>query len=234
MAAQDKSQIFKKVNLSEKKALFRVLQQDRSVLLIKGEEDHIFHMISTEVRDDKILAVTYPSNEPVRMQKSQNVIINFEVSEDRYFFNTNVILAENQMLVDLAPDLFVLQRRKTARIEIPEKYPHQVRILEYLGKGTFVEGVALDFSSGGCRVSVPKHDPIFRANQEIQVSLQFSFRKAVILRALIKHKFPSPPDQPDAPQVFGIQFVELNQIMENKMLMMFMDIQREIFLKYSV
>ncbi len=228
----DKKQIFKKVNLSEKKALFRLIPQEKSVLLIKGAEDHIFKMIPYEVRDDKILVVNYPSNEPVRMQNSQGVIINFEISEDRYFFNTNVIIAENQMLIDLVPDLFVLQRRKTARIDIPEKYPHQIRILEYLGKGVFIEGVALDFSSGGCRVSIPKAEPVFKENQEIQVSLQFSYRKSIILRGLIKHKFTLANDAGN-PQVFGIQFIQLDSFLEGKMLMMFMDVQREIFLKYT-
>lgn len=203
----------------------------KGILLIKGDEEHIFKMIATETRDDKVLAVSYPANENVRMQKSQSVIINFEVNEDRYFFNTNVILEENLMLVDLMPDLFVLQRRKTARIEIPNHYPSQARILEYMGKSVFLEGQVLDFSAGGGRLSIPKTEPVFMANQELQMSLQFSFRKALIVKAVIRHKFPVV--NPGDPQVFGIQFLELGPQMENKMLMLFMDIQREIFLKYS-
>lgn len=224
--------MFKRVGLSEKKVLFRGLPQRKTLLLIKGDEEYIYKIVPVKFVDNKFLTCAYIKDEDQRMKVSQPIIINFQVDEDRYFFQSQGRPSGDFIDVDLTTDLFILQRRKTPRVELPGDYPNSMTITELNNKTIYLHGAILDFSAGGAKLTMDCVDPHLKAGDEIRVVMHLNKRNPLSMYCVVKHQ-ARKPEEFDKPQIFGVQFSGMNSVMENKMLNLFMDIQRELFLKFT-
>ncbi len=233
--------MFNKVNVSEKKVIFRSLANRRAKIIMKSIEEEINHLIAIKNVEDKVLecgriqlntAEDKSQGAVTSLQNNQHVILNFNFNEDRYFMQTKMILAENRVLLDLTSDLFVLQRRKSPRIDLPANYPHQIRIIEYKGKVVFFEGRVIDFGAGGCRIELMQHEPRFSISDPLALVLSLSHRSPLTLSASIRHVIIKE-EGTEVRQIFGVQFLGLGPIMENKMLSLLMELQKELFTKFN-
>ncbi len=229
---KDKSNFFKKISLGDKKSLFKLITTDGSELVVKGDDNYHYKMVSLELVKGDTLRCSYATDEKNRLKKDQSAIVNFEVKNDRYFFQTQLEVLGNEVLVNTTGDVFILQRRKTPRLDIPNGYPNRVRIIEINGtEKAFKEGSVIDFSSGGCRASFPPGETHFKDGDKITIVLHLNHRRPIDLKAEVRHNRAAPGSQD--PQVLGLKFVDLDSIMEKRLLILFGDIQREIFLKFS-
>lgn len=238
MSTQNESQMFTLVTGSEKKIIFRSLPQRQTKILMKSE-NHISELRAIKYNDDRILECDRIEMNQIEelgsksMQKSDaEVILNFMINEDRYFMQTKSSLYENKIYIDVNPHLFVLQRRKSLRIEVPAIYPHQVRLIEHKGKVVFIEGRLIDFSAGGCRIELLQMEPLVSSLDELVIVLRLSHRNPLTLRARVRHTLSNVSSK-NGRQVFGIQFQGLGPIMENKMLSLSMEMQKELFAKFN-
>lgn len=223
-----KRQIFRKVPISEKKILFREGAQNRIPFHAKGDSDELVNMILTEYHEGKLLVFEYAQGS-ARFNGIQPAVLNFATGEDRYFFHSSVESFENKVMVPTDVDVYVLQRRKTPRLDIPHEFPAGLNIISHQGRTSLMECKLLDFSSGGCRVHYPNQLPAFKSGDEIKVVVHLSHRRPLELDAVIRHHVIDEAGR----QNFGMQFKILTQIMENKLLVTFMDLQRELFVKWS-
>ncbi len=221
--------IFRKVPLSEKKALFKKGAEDKMSFMVKGDSDDIVMLFLDEYVDNKVLVFIYAENSP-KILSNQTLILNFSHGEDRYFFHAPAEIYNNRVHISAERDVYILQRRKTPRLEIPDAYPGGLNIIQFQNKMVMYQCAFKDFSSGGCRVAYPAHLPLFKAGDKVRGVIHLNHRNPVELDGEIKHHIL---DLAAGQQVFGIQFKLPTTILENKMLVVFMDLQRELFVKWS-
>lgn len=238
---KNQSTMFNKVNSFEKRVIFRSLATRKSKLMMKSIEEVITQLVATKNVEDKKMECKLvqmvstkegdeDSGKIIPLRSNQSVILNFNFNEDRYFMQTNMIVNEERILLDLEPDLFVLQRRKSPRIELPTGFPQHLRIIEYQGKVVFFEGRVLDFGPGGCRVEMILNTPRFATADRMALVLRLSHRNPLNLKAEVRH-IVLKEDERGLRQTFGVQFKDLGSIMENKMMSLLMELQKEMFTK---
>ena len=223
-------EIFKKVPLSEKKALFREAIQNAWPFYVKGDGDDLVILKMVEYIESKAMVFAYHQNSH-HLDRNQSVVFNFASGEDRYFFHTEAEIYGDRIHISAAADIYILQRRKSPRLDIPESYPSSVNILEVKNRlVNLLKCDLLDFSSGGCRVVYKSHIPEFKIGDAVKISLHLNHRRPIELHAEVRHNVA---DYLNAQQTFGLQFKLGSTMLENKMLVVFMDVQRELFVKWS-
>jgi hypothetical protein len=221
--------IFRKVPLSEKKALFRKACLEQIVFVAKGGRDELVSLYLAEYVDLKILIFEYASNS-IQFSEAQKIVINFSVGEDRYFMNAKADLIGDRVHVSAESDVFILQRRKSPRLDLPDSYPGSLNIISYKGKACLYQCKISDFGSGGCRVQYQGHLPQFKSGETFRGVIHLNHRIPVELACEIKHHVTGPAD---GFQTFGVRFRLDTSILENKLLVVFMHLQRELFVKWS-
>lgn len=222
-------EIFRKVPLSEKKVLFRKGSEEKMFFYAKGDSDDLVSLVLDGYVDGKILTFTYALNSP-RILSNQNIVLNFSSGEDRFFLHALAEVYDNRVHVSAQSDVYILQRRKTPRLDIPDAYPAGINIIAFKNKMVMYQCKILDFSSGGCRIEYPAHLPLFKSGDVFRGVIHLNHRNPVELDCEIKHQVL---DQAAGKQTFGVQFKLPTTILENKMLVVFMDLQRELFIKWS-
>ena len=222
-------EIFRKVPLSEKKVLFKEGAAEKMSFYAKGDSEDLVTLHLDEYVDGKVLIFIFASNSP-KILSNQTLIMNFSHGEDRYFFHAPAEIYNNRIHISADLDVYILQRRKTPRLDIPDAYPGGFNIIGYQNKLVMYQCTFKDFSSGGCRVLYPAHLPLFKTGDVIRGVIHLNHRNPVELDGEIKHHIM---DKIAGNQFFGIQFKFPTTILENKMLVVFMDLQRELFVKWS-
>lgn len=222
-------EIFRKVPLSEKKALFKQGAEQKVSYYAKGDSDDLVTLYLDEYVDGKVLIFIFAENS-AKILSNQTLILNFSHGEDRYFFHAPAEVYNNRVHISAELDVYILQRRKTPRLDIPSEYPGGLNIIAYQNKMVMYQCTFLDFSSGGCKVLYPAHLPVFKTGDVIRGVIHLNHRNPVDLQGEIKHH---SMDKIAGHQIFGIQFKLNTTILENKMLVVFMDLQRELFVKWS-
>lgn len=222
--------IFRKVPLSEKKALFKKGSAEKMAFYGKGEgADDIIRLVLDEYVDDRVLTFNYAINSP-QLLSDQDIILNFAEGEDRFFLQANAEVYDGRVHISARTDVYVLQRRKTPRLDMPKAYPGHLNIIAYQKKAVLFQCRFLDFSSGGCRVQYAGHLPLFKAGDIFRGVIHLNHRNPVELDCVIRHHVL---DTAAGTQTFGVQFNLSTTILENKMLVVFMDLQRELFTKWN-
>lgn len=222
---------FKKVPNSEKKEIFKLLVQNKLKIIIKPEhqEEVLTYQVISFYEDSVLLRL---NAESAKLSSEQSCFISFILEEDRYYCTTQLApqgKAKEGLLIDyIKLDLFVLQRRKSLRISIPDKFPAYFNIIE---KGTLkllTEGQVIDFSSGGVKVKMKKQPLTIKSGDVVKGVLHLSHRRPLEVDVAIRHI------EVQADYIlFGAQFFNMTKLLENKMLILNMDLHREIFVKYS-
>lgn len=221
--------IFRKVPLSEKKALFKEGVRSGMHFLSKGDGEELVNLVLSDYVEGKVLVFRYAAGSP-EFSNPQTVVFNFSYGFDRYFFHAPVEVFPGKVHVSAQVDVFVLQRRKSPRLELPLDFPAGLNIIQYQGRPCLYECKLMDFSSGGCRALYPNHLPLFKSGEKFKAVIHLSHRRPFELECEIKHH---AIDSGRGEQTFGIQFVLTSTIMENKMLVTFLELQRELFVKWG-
>ncbi|MES3037550.1 MAG: PilZ domain-containing protein [Bdellovibrionota bacterium] len=221
--------MFKRMSVLEKKKIYDDFLKSQGIFLIKAETDEV---IQAQVKRIEPKVAICSLNTPLKeIPKETRVVVNFAVEDERYFIQTEMNLRGEQIFLDITADLFLLQRRKTVRLEIPPQMKAKMAIISYQGKVVYFEARVLDYSAGGARVSYATADPHFRVNEKMKVIFSFEGRQPFEVEGVVRHTF-AKGDIPEVPQIFGIQFETGKGILQSKLAIVFMDLQREIFNKY--
>lgn len=197
----------------------------------KGVGDSIFYFTFVKNINGKSLVVSLSPGSPAIL-RDEVLIVNFSHSQDRYFFQSEIVLGEG-LLLAVPDELFILQRRKTPRLSLPPEYPGHLNIVDLSGKRVFLETKILDFSSGGCRVLYPSLEPNFLVDLEFKAFLHVGKKNPFELHMQVRHWVEAVLTDGKKGQIFGLQFKFQSLIEENRLLVMFMDLQREVFINFS-
>lgn len=225
------TEIFKKVHLSEKKKLFKEIAAAGTLLLIKVENQDVRQILARNISEDKFLECDFKPGFEFDLKVSEVAVVNLSYGEDRYFFSGVVSVVNEKVYIDIQGDLFYLQRRRSARMEIPEGYPAKARIIDLNGKNLPFDFKIVDFSSGGCRISLASMEPLIKVGAKFKLMITLGHRSSFDTEVDVRH-VKEINTLKDLPQVMGVQFTSTDVAFESKMLNLYMDVQREIFLKY--
>jgi c-di-GMP-binding flagellar brake protein YcgR len=223
--------IFKKVRKSEKKLVLRTLISQKIEMVAKGESDAIFYLSAEKMINDETLLVRMTEQSPL-VTKSDLLIINFSINDDRYFFQSSWATGREvgSVAIDVEGEFFVLQRRKSPRLEIPTDFLGLMNISLYLSKAVFYETRVHDFGTGGCRLVYDQQTPLFKTGDLFSGFLRLGKKNPFELKCEVRHTFFDPL-APTSSQIFGVRFVELSTIDQNRLMVVFMDLQRSLFTK---
>ena len=224
-------EIFRKVAMSEKKEIVKALAALKLEIIVKGSTDHIYHLHGVKVLENGLLEVkNINKNEPLPLNES--AIVNIVYENHRFFFQAMMMTSGTRIMLDTNEDFYILQRRKSPRLEIPLTYEGLMNIVQYRGKPVFFDSRILDFGSGGVRISFAKATPYFRTGETFTAFLHIGAKTPVKLECEVRHTMSTGPTA-QVPQIFGVQFTASNTIDENRLLIIFMDLQRELFIKFG-
>lgn len=230
MSPQDQL-IFKKVGVSEKKMLFREIADDHLQVAVKGESDEVFHLIAIQIEKDENLLCHHTADSKIH-DKQQKVVVNFPFKSERYFFQTELSFNSGWAVLNIEGDLFQLQRRANARIDLPSKYDAAFTLYQHGGKSYFLDGAIKDISAGGIKVEMPESCPVLAIGEKIRGTVRLGVRRPIEFQ--LEVRFAQSKDvQGKKTQVAGLQFLNVDHTLENRLLSLMMDLQREIYLKYS-
>lgn len=223
--------IFKKVGLSEKKILFRNIATLRTPIFVKGEDDKVFEILAVQNEKDEVLLCQHTATSKDQTQP-QKVLVNFSYDSERYFLHTDVSYTHGWALLTIKDlDLFQLQRRANTRVDIPKGYSAIFTISQYGGKSYFVESRLMDISAGGMKIVFGSEPPI-KNGDIVKGLLKLGSRRPLEFDVAVRHVITKEENGKEF-QIAGVQFGNVDHLMENRLLSLMMDLQRELFLKYS-
>ena len=223
-------EIFKKVPVSEKKIILQGLEEKKLPMLMKGSRDEIYQMTVEFVVDEKSLVLSCKAD-PKPPQKNDEVFVNFEYKEDRFFFRG--FLRPDSVdgyIISIDESIYSLQRRKTARVEFPEGYPALFHVNNINDGKASLEAQILDYSSGGIRIKIAKEGFVPSVDDVYRGSLYLGKRAPFEVQVVVRHLRP-PEDKTG--MIVGCQFHPLDRVLESKLMTIYMDIQRELFTKQT-
>lgn len=223
--------IFKKVAVSEKKLLFREIADDKMQVSVKGAlQDDVFHLIAVQTEKDEALLCHHTADSK-GITTAQKVIVNFGFKSERYFFQTELYFEAGWAVLKIDVDLFQLQRRANARIDIPAKYEAVFMLTNHGGRSYFLECRVKDVSAGGFKMELPAAQPELKIGDRVKGTLRLGVRRPI--EFTVETRFAQSKDDGGVTkQTVGMQFLDIDHLMESRLLSLMMDLQREIFLKF--
>lgn len=222
-------EIFKKLPQSEKKNVIKEMISDRIYVTVKGDEDDLMSYQAIGVENEFTL-ITAREKDNKRLISPQRVLVSFIRGDDRFFCQTIVQARADHFAFDLSGDMFILQRRKAARVFIPDTYRAEYNLIQMKGRAVYVETRIQDYSSGGLKIACAKAEPKLTVGDIYKGVMHLGNRRPLELEAEVRH-IQNVVENDITFQIVGIRFVNLNPIIENKLITITMDLHREFFLR---
>lgn len=219
--------IFKKVALSQRKTIFRDLAKQNAQVLVKAN-DQIFHLLAKQTEKDEVLLCHHTQDSKV-IEGHHKVMVQFVYEENRYFLQTELKVESGWVVVSTNQDLFQLQRRANARVDIPEGYVAEFTITAFESKAYFQAAHLKDISAGGFRAEIQGEFPDLKVGDQLKGMLKLGSRRSLELQIEIRFVMKNEKQN----QILGAQILNVDVGMESRLLMLMMDLQREFYLKYS-
>lgn len=220
--------IFKKVASSDRKQLLNQLCEESIVLLLKMSDNTVINLLPRKITPDHHLICSFPSE--FNVLDSDETLLSFHIGTERYFFESTLIReGETVRLVPLE-DLYILQRRASSRIIVPEAYPGFYEFQIESHKNAAFKGKIMDFSAGGLKMRIETIDPIFKEDDLVEGVLMFNQRRPIAMPGKVRASRVMPSAEL---QIVSLQFLNIDQAMEGKLLGLVMSVQQEIFSKFS-
>lgn len=221
--------IFKKVPMSEKKFLFREIAHDKLQISLKGDSDEMFNLIAIQTEKDEELLCHHTSNSK-DFEKNQPVVVNFQFKGERYFFQTELSFSTGWAVLKINGDLFQLQRRANARADIPDKYDAAFILFAVEGQKFFIDCKIKDVSAGGLKIEMATDMPVLKIGDKVRGSMRLGSRRPMEFD--LEVRFAQVARDGGSRQTAGLQFLNVDRILEARLLILMMDLQRELFIKY--
>ena len=219
---------FEKVrSLVERKKILESLVKAKSQVICKGADDSLFYFNpSSIVGDSAIIGSSKPiTGLPTR---SVEVIGNFTVEPDRYFFRCPVKIQGDLHQFPLNMVIFRLQRRVSMRVRVPSNFPLAINIYQINGNNKIVTTKVVDLSAGGVRFQItdPK-DLRLNLEDKLSIAVHPSSGRALELGAVVRHALQISVG---LEKVFhyGCEFVTSSTVTKNRLLALSLELQQKI------
>lgn len=229
---------FEKVrSLVERKKLFEGLLREQTEILCKGEDDSLFNMKPMVLSGDSALQGFMT---PIEKLPSEDTVIlgNFSVGSEKYFFHAPLKIQEEEASFQISCEVFKLQRRNSVRLQIHPTYEMYLAITEFQGKSVYTMAHLSDVSAGGAKIFFSEaqaqmlnlgtsKNPGLRIGDQFKCILRTGSKRNLELVSLVKHVQKSVY-QDEIIEQYGIEFIELTPLLQNRLVAMTMDLQQRM------
>ena len=226
------SNVFKKIGVSERKLIFKILGDRKGALYIKID-GKLFFFVANQVAENRILWLDFTESSAELAAKDPlkgEVVINFSIDEDRYFMVTEYVTENKRVGVRCDKDLYFLQRRSHRRVQIPEDYSSTFNILGVNDKPAFIEMKVEDFSAGGMRLVETRDEVKAQEGDVIKGTLKIGAKANLNLEAEVRfsdRKFANGKEV----AVLGVEFLKVDKMLEGRLMTMVAQLQQEFAAK---
>jgi c-di-GMP-binding flagellar brake protein YcgR len=175
--------------------------------------------------------LTFNPLEDVSLAEPVDAIVSFSLSSEMYFMRTKVLPRKDRALVDLACDLYKLQRRDNFRLVIPKRYRARFEMRSYDLEATKAVFPVVDLSGGGLSFEMLYASDTIRSGTHVTGLLRVgeSFSKPIV--AVVRHVRPFGSMGSGLFRC-GIQFEEIPAAESEEIIQLVMKIHRESFSKF--
>lgn len=220
---------FRKVTGEERKRLLRDLSKLKIDVQCKGIPDQVFKLRLIQINGEDIMIFMLPNEGAPLLTKDEVLFHIFIGGENYYFLSTFKRLADKWSVV-MPTTIFLLQRRQSYRVRIPDGYPATFEFKAPDKKELHEsKSFLLDLSLGGCRLTLPHQKDIVQENEVYSGILVIPNKVGLEIDVKIKHI--RLDKAPRISQTFGVEFLNLGSAMENRMFVMMMELHRMFFSK---
>ncbi len=222
--------MFQQVKIpSEKKRILSEIVTTGAELIIKNDVESVLKVSVKKV--ENALLICEGNAGQFKGDLSELKVIYFSLGNERYFFYAVLKFGDDYISIDANTDIFHLQRRKNVRLNLPEEVNARCSIIQWGSTSGLIEAKVLDFSAGGLRLEFTEANPLFFSDDKIKLVIRFGNRRELNLEGVVRHVMPRQ-NRHDS-QTFGVQFLQVDKFLENKLMSLQLDIQSEIFRKWK-
>ncbi|QDK38504.1 flagellar brake protein [Bdellovibrio sp. NC01] len=219
---------FKNIAISDRKELFQNLVAEQGQLLLRGAGGESFHVKAIGI-DDEMLECQPTDDVQVKIQ-TQDVVVNLDFDNQRYFLKTYVRSENNKLYINTNVEVYQLQRRANVRVPIPEEFDALFTLHGHGGKKYFKDCTVKDVSAGGVRIEFSGEKPDLKIGDVVKGSLRLGARRAMEFDLEVRFVQKREHDN-GTTYTAGTRFMEVDKVMETRMLQLMTDLQRELFIK---
>ncbi|MGE0631286.1 MAG: flagellar brake protein [Pseudobdellovibrionaceae bacterium] len=179
-----------------------------------------------------LISCEYPSE--IAIPDRIELVFSFFVGGEKYFMRGRIRLGKPGLFsFSTDQEVYVLQRRENFRVRVPADFRAILEYTDAQGKLQKVDSEMFDISAGGCRLRYYDHMPNFHVDQKVSVTMKLGRRPPIEAKAQIRHKQEVAFDGVEF-QVFGLQFIDVKDQFESKLLTIVIDLHRELFSKWTL
>ncbi|MFP5520288.1 MAG: flagellar brake protein [Bdellovibrionia bacterium] len=218
------STFFKKVHVSERKRLFARLAEKGSYIFCRKDENKFTFKAELYFEEEKVLKVK-------RVEAQQDIefgeaLFQFEDEKNQYYFSTTLIKQDNdEYMIHGDTDLFVLQRRSSARIDIPSAHSSIFKIIKLNNQDVHLDARVLDVSAGGAKLTLKVTLYPIKNGDKLKGSLRLGNRTPIDLE--VEVRFVAQEEE-NKGYTFGVKFLKVNSVLENKIMTILMNLHNEL------
>ncbi|MBX3032859.1 MAG: PilZ domain-containing protein [Bdellovibrionaceae bacterium] len=222
----DQTEIFKKLSPSERDDFFSALTREKPELIGKlPDQDQLFRLRPLLLEKGHLRCSAPPEAATALAQGPQNAVISLQLGADRYFLTSPARPRDDgSWELRTEVDVFKLQRRQNFRLQIPMGYPAQLEIRRCKGLDARIQGSLLDFSTGGCRIAIPKDSVAPQLADLVEGVLRIDHRPDIPFRAHVRH-VKEDRDR----KLVGLEFTDVNPGMEARLFGTVMELHRALY-----
>lgn len=161
----------------------------RMMLTIRTKKDR-FKLALYSI-DDKEKLLKIQADPGLDLYADQSVQCGFSLDGTWYIFVSKLVMREHRQYLELPEQILRKERRKSPRARLSPREKVKVTVLQSLGAGVGITGVAVDISLGGICVAIER-TMILQQEREVQPSPQL-MKKGTQLMVVKVNRIPGVP-----------------------------------------
>jgi c-di-GMP-binding flagellar brake protein YcgR len=222
----DDKDIFTRVRAEDTAQLFVDLTKIKGDIVCKGKDDNIIKL-KCLVFDSAAQIIECRTETGVPLNKDEEILANFFLGAEKYYFKGRLVSKSGLTQVTVQGDVFHLQRRQTYRVHIPDTHKSFYNIVKVNDRAQAIPGQLADLSGGGCRVIYRLDTPLMKMGDQVTGQLVIGNRAPLEIDGEVRHIKVDATNK--VIQTFGIEFKNINSVVENKIFAITMELYKEIF-----
>ena len=163
----------------------------------------------------------------ITLEDGEDYLGHLFIGGEKYYFESKAIVNQSRLHIPLPKSVYHLQRRQNYRAHVPASFKAYYNIVEINSKPQTIVGKLDDISAQGCKVTYQLEKPLMKLNDYVTGHLIIGTNAPIETQGQIRHI--KVDEENKLLYTFGIEFVGLAPIVENKLFSLTMEIHKQIF-----